>query len=71
MEMNTLRVESSLWIGNKRYRAALSGWYFTWVELDKKNREKKTGKLLDHNLVFGFIDTVLNGLCASINLRFN
>ncbi|XP_076133190.1 ceramide kinase [Alosa pseudoharengus] len=42
MEINTLKVESSLWIGNKRYRAALSGWYFSWTELDKKNREKKT-----------------------------
>lgn len=50
MEINTLRVESSLWIGNKRYRAALSGWYFSWAELDKKNREKKTGKLFDHKL---------------------
>lgn len=45
MEINTLRVESSLWIGSKRYRAALSGWYFSWTELDKKNREKKTGKV--------------------------
>ncbi|XP_031421327.1 ceramide kinase family protein, partial [Clupea harengus] len=42
MEINTLRVESSLWIGNQRYRATLSGWYFSWTELDKKNREKKT-----------------------------
>ncbi|XP_076027949.1 ceramide kinase [Genypterus blacodes] len=37
-----LRLESSLWIGSKRYRAVLTGWYFNWTEVDKKNREKKT-----------------------------
>ncbi|XP_074789750.1 LOW QUALITY PROTEIN: ceramide kinase [Denticeps clupeoides] len=42
MDIDTVRVESSLWVGNKRFRAALSGWYFSWTELDKKNREKKT-----------------------------
>ncbi|XP_016113268.1 ceramide kinase-like [Sinocyclocheilus grahami] len=42
MEMDSLRVESSLWIGNKRYRAFLSGWYFSWTEIDKTNREQKT-----------------------------
>ncbi|XP_076840178.1 ceramide kinase [Brachyhypopomus gauderio] len=40
--MESVRVESSVWVGNKRYRALLSGWYFSWTELDKKNREKKT-----------------------------
>uniref|UniRef100_A0A672KXN4 Ceramide kinase-like n=1 Tax=Sinocyclocheilus grahami TaxID=75366 RepID=A0A672KXN4_SINGR len=42
MEIDSVRVESSLWIGNKRYRASLSGWYFSWTEVDKRNREKKT-----------------------------
>ncbi|XP_016351382.1 ceramide kinase-like [Sinocyclocheilus anshuiensis] len=42
MEIDSVRVESSLWIGNKRYRAFLSGWYFSWTEIDKRNREKKT-----------------------------
>ncbi|XP_031139923.1 ceramide kinase family protein [Sander lucioperca] len=43
MEMETeLRLESSLWVGNKRYRAVLSGWHFNWTEVDKKNRDKKT-----------------------------
>ncbi|TKS77561.1 Ceramide kinase [Collichthys lucidus] len=37
-----LRLESSLWVGNKRYRAVLTGWHFNWTEVDKKNREKKT-----------------------------
>lgn len=37
-----LRLESSLWIGNKRYRAVLTGWHFNWTEVDKKNRNKKT-----------------------------
>ncbi|XP_042265340.1 ceramide kinase family protein [Thunnus maccoyii] len=37
-----LRLESSLWVGNKRYRALLTGWYFNWTEVDKKNRDKKT-----------------------------
>ncbi|XP_070695688.1 ceramide kinase isoform X2 [Pempheris klunzingeri] len=37
-----LRLESSLWIGNKRYRAVLTGWHFNWTEVDKKNRDKKT-----------------------------
>ncbi|XP_059383933.1 ceramide kinase family protein isoform X1 [Carassius carassius] len=42
MEIDSVRVESSLWIGNKRYRAFLSGWYFSCTEIDKRNREKKT-----------------------------
>ncbi|KAI4871767.1 hypothetical protein NFI96_010922 [Prochilodus magdalenae] len=42
MEIDSVRVESSVWVGNRRYRALLSGWYFSWTELDKKNREKKT-----------------------------
>ncbi|XP_032377377.1 ceramide kinase [Etheostoma spectabile] len=37
-----LRLESSLWVGNKRYRAVLSGWHFNWTEVDKKDRDKKT-----------------------------
>ncbi|XP_050927159.1 ceramide kinase family protein isoform X2 [Lates calcarifer] len=37
-----LRLESSLWVGNKRYRAVLTGWHFKWTEVDKKNRDKKT-----------------------------
>ncbi|XP_030590492.1 ceramide kinase [Archocentrus centrarchus] len=37
-----LRLESSLWIGNKRYRAVLTGWHFKWTEVDKKNADKKT-----------------------------
>ena len=39
-----LRLESSLWVGNKRYRALLTGWYFNWTEVDKKNRDKKTSR---------------------------
>uniref|UniRef100_A0A3B4C9D6 DAGKc domain-containing protein n=1 Tax=Pygocentrus nattereri TaxID=42514 RepID=A0A3B4C9D6_PYGNA len=42
MEIESVRVESSVWVGKKRFRALLSGWYFSWTELDKKNREKKT-----------------------------
>ncbi|XP_073731415.1 ceramide kinase [Misgurnus anguillicaudatus] len=42
MEIDSVRVESSLWIDNKRYKAFLSGWYFSWTEIDKRNREKKT-----------------------------
>ncbi|XP_034028243.1 ceramide kinase family protein [Thalassophryne amazonica] len=37
-----LRLESSLWIGTKRYRAVLTGWYFNWTEVDKKNRDQTT-----------------------------
>ncbi|KAM9343692.1 ceramide kinase [Pholidichthys leucotaenia] len=37
-----LRLESSLWIGDKRYRAILTGWHFKWTEVDKKNGDKKT-----------------------------
>ncbi|XP_072223974.1 ceramide kinase [Leuresthes tenuis] len=37
-----LRLESSLWVGNKRYLAVLTGWHFKWTEVDKKNRDKKT-----------------------------
>ncbi|XP_056279690.1 ceramide kinase family protein isoform X2 [Pseudoliparis swirei] len=42
MEETDLRLESSLWVGNKRYRAVLTGWHFNWTEVDKKNRDKKT-----------------------------
>lgn len=41
-----LRLESSLWVGNKRYRAVLTGWHFNWTEVDKKNRDKKTSRRL-------------------------
>lgn len=41
-----LRLESSLWVGNKRYRAVLTGWHFNWTEVDKKNRDKKTSRWL-------------------------
>uniref|UniRef100_A0A3Q4AQ94 DAGKc domain-containing protein n=1 Tax=Mola mola TaxID=94237 RepID=A0A3Q4AQ94_MOLML len=37
-----LRLESSLFVGNKRYRAVLTGWHFNWTEVDKKNRDRKT-----------------------------
>ncbi|KAM9752179.1 ceramide kinase isoform 1-T1 [Menidia menidia] len=37
-----LKLESSLWVGNKRYLAVLTGWHFKWTEVDKKNRDKKT-----------------------------
>ncbi|KAK2851358.1 hypothetical protein Q5P01_007634 [Channa striata] len=40
--MESGRLESSLWVGNKRYRAVLTGWHFNWTEVDKKNRDKKT-----------------------------
>ncbi|XP_074537336.1 ceramide kinase isoform X2 [Halichoeres trimaculatus] len=36
------RLESSLWVEKKRYRAVLTGWHFNWTEIDKKNRERKT-----------------------------
>lgn len=42
MEETDLRLESSLWVGNKRYRAVLTGWHFNWTEVDKKNIDKKT-----------------------------
>lgn len=37
-----LRLESTLWIRSKRYRAVLTGWHFNWTEVDKKNRNKNT-----------------------------
>lgn len=37
-----LRLESTLWIRSRRHRAVLTGWHFTWTEVDKKNRNKKT-----------------------------
>lgn len=44
LQMETdLRLESSLWIRSKRYLAVLTGWHFKWTEVDKKNRDKKTG----------------------------
>lgn len=45
IQMETdLRLESSLWIGNKRYLAVLTGWHLKWTEADKKNRDKKIGE---------------------------
>ncbi|KPP66269.1 hypothetical protein Z043_115251 [Scleropages formosus] len=42
MDADAHRLESSLWVGRKRYRAVLSGWYLSWTQLDKRNREHKT-----------------------------
>ncbi|XP_046895608.1 ceramide kinase family protein [Hypomesus transpacificus] len=42
MDIDVLRLESSLWIGKKRYRAVLTGWHFNWTELDKNNPDKLT-----------------------------
>ncbi|KAI5096004.1 ceramide kinase [Silurus meridionalis] len=42
METDSVKLESSVWLGNKRHRALLSGWRFSWTELDKKNRDKNT-----------------------------
>lgn len=42
-QMDTdLRLESTLWIRSKRHRAVLTGWHFSWTEVDKKNCNKKT-----------------------------
>lgn len=40
MDVDLVQLESSLWIGKKRYRAALTEWHLNWTELDKKNRDK-------------------------------
>eukprot|EP00066_Takifugu_rubripes_P030942 XP_011620208.1 PREDICTED: ceramide kinase-like [Takifugu rubripes] len=40
--METEKLESTLWVGNKRYRAVLNGWHFKWTEVDKNNRDKNT-----------------------------
>uniref|UniRef100_A0A8C8DKX9 Zgc:158263 n=1 Tax=Oryzias sinensis TaxID=183150 RepID=A0A8C8DKX9_9TELE len=37
-----LRLESSLWVNNRRCAAVLTGWHFKWSEVDKKSRDKKT-----------------------------
>ncbi|KAF0036312.1 hypothetical protein F2P81_011624 [Scophthalmus maximus] len=37
-----LKLESSVFVGNQRYRAVLTGWHFNWTEVDKKHRDKKT-----------------------------
>ncbi|KAM4572140.1 ceramide kinase [Fundulus diaphanus] len=37
-----LRLESSLWVGNKRYLAVLTGWHLKWTEAEKKNPDKQT-----------------------------
>lgn len=55
METDSGRLESSVWIGKKRYRALLSGWRYSWTELDKKNREKKSSKCLSFMLYMSFI----------------
>ncbi|KAF7209774.1 ceramide kinase [Nothobranchius furzeri] len=36
------RLESSLWVGSKRYLALLTGWHFSWTEADKKGRHRNT-----------------------------
>ncbi|KAK6308457.1 hypothetical protein J4Q44_G00217280 [Coregonus suidteri] len=40
MDVGLVQLESSLWVGKKRYRAALTGLHLNWTELDKKNRDK-------------------------------
>ncbi|XP_055747422.1 ceramide kinase-like [Salvelinus fontinalis] len=40
MDVDLVHLESSLWVGKKRYRAALTDWHLNWTELDKKNRDK-------------------------------
>ncbi|XP_020362915.1 ceramide kinase-like isoform X2 [Oncorhynchus kisutch] len=40
MDVDLVQLESSLWVGKKRYRAALTEWHLNWTELDKKNRDK-------------------------------
>uniref|UniRef100_A0A3P9GZH2 Zgc:158263 n=1 Tax=Oryzias latipes TaxID=8090 RepID=A0A3P9GZH2_ORYLA len=43
VQMETdLRLESSLWVDNRRCAAVLTGWHFKWSEVDKKSRDKKT-----------------------------
>lgn len=45
MQMETdLRLESSLWVDNRRCAAVLTGWHFKWSEVDKRSRDKKTGE---------------------------
>lgn len=60
--METERLESSLWVGSKRYRAVLTGWHFNWTEVDKKNRDKKTSRwprvyFLTHDISYNMTDT--------------
>uniref|UniRef100_A0A4W5QWF4 Zgc:158263 n=1 Tax=Hucho hucho TaxID=62062 RepID=A0A4W5QWF4_9TELE len=40
MDVDLVQLESSLWVGKKCYRAALTGWHLNWTELDKKNHDK-------------------------------
>ncbi|XP_068601180.1 ceramide kinase family protein isoform X2 [Brachionichthys hirsutus] len=40
METNS-KLESTLWVGSKRYRAVLTGWHFNWTEVDLKDRNKR------------------------------
>nr|XP_046200557.1 ceramide kinase-like [Oncorhynchus gorbuscha] len=40
MDVDLVQLESSLWVGKKRYRAALTEWHLNWTGLDKKNRDK-------------------------------
>ncbi|XP_019746539.1 ceramide kinase isoform X1 [Hippocampus comes] len=35
-------MESSLWLGNSRYRGVLTGWTFNWTRIGNKNRHDKT-----------------------------
>lgn len=46
MEETDPRLESSVWVGSKRYRAVLTGWHFNWTEVDKTNRDKTTSRWL-------------------------
>ncbi|XP_036388585.1 ceramide kinase family protein isoform X2 [Megalops cyprinoides] len=41
MEMDSEWFESDLWVGKKQYRAVLNELYFSWTEIDKKNRDRK------------------------------
>ncbi|KAJ8397013.1 hypothetical protein AAFF_G00010670 [Aldrovandia affinis] len=40
--MDPMWLESVLMVGKKRYGVILNGIHFTWTELDKHNRDKKT-----------------------------
>ncbi|XP_024148588.1 ceramide kinase family protein isoform X1 [Oryzias melastigma] len=43
VQMETdLRLESSLWVENRRCAAVLTGWHFKWTEVDKRSRDKST-----------------------------
>ncbi|CAB1330167.1 unnamed protein product [Coregonus sp. 'balchen'] len=46
MDVGLVQLESSLWVGKKRYRAALTGLHLNWTELDKKNRDKTVSEVV-------------------------